>query len=149
MRKQSKIKIISYAICLVSMSFLLLTMLYAKGAAHEILWEDLRVVKNYKRAPQSIKKFNGKVVSIPGFMVPLEGDPNGVTEFLLVPSQGQCMHVPPPPPNQMVHVKMAGGKVKYSWEPVSVKGVFSISKSKNQFGSSLFKLRALKVSAYE
>ena len=28
-----------------------------------------------------------------------------VTEFLLVPWVGACIHTPPPPPNQIVHVK--------------------------------------------
>ena len=39
-------------------------------------------------------------------MVPLEDDLDVVTEFLLVPYAGACIHVPPPPPNQIVYVKM-------------------------------------------
>ncbi len=49
-------------------------------------------------------------VRIPGFIVPLELDDAGkVTEFFLVPYFGACIHVPPPPPNQMVYVVMDRG----------------------------------------
>ena len=48
----------------------------------------------------------GKSIKIPGFAVPLEGDDGFeyVKEFLLVPTYGACIHVPPPPPNQVIHV---------------------------------------------
>ena len=53
---------------------------------------------------------DGKEVRIPGFIVPLELDEAGrVTEFFLVPYFGACIHVPPPPPNQMVYVVMDDG----------------------------------------
>jgi hypothetical protein len=47
-------------------------------------------------------------VRLPGFVVPLEIDAQGrVTELLLVPYYGACIHVPPPPPNQIVLVTLA------------------------------------------
>lgn len=53
---------------------------------------------------------DGQQVRIPGFIVPLELDDGGlVTEFFLVPYFGACIHVPPPPPNQMVYVVMDKG----------------------------------------
>ena len=48
---------------------------------------------------------DGKLVRIPGYLLPLEFSGNQVTEFLLVPWVGACIHTPPPPPNQIVHVK--------------------------------------------
>jgi hypothetical protein len=39
-------------------------------------------------------------------MLPLEFDGQQVSEFLLVPTVGACIHIPPPPPNQIVHVKL-------------------------------------------
>jgi hypothetical protein len=48
---------------------------------------------------------NGEVVSLPGYLLPLEFSGKKVTEFLLVPWVGACIHTPPPPPNQIVHVK--------------------------------------------
>ncbi len=54
------------------------------------------------------KDLDGKKVKIPGFVVPLEGD-DTITEFLLVPFFGACIHVPPPPSNQIVFVKFPEG----------------------------------------
>ena len=72
-----------------------------------VTWSDLRKL-NYKTGemPESIRKLMGKPIKIPGFAVPLEGDDGFeyVKEFLLVPTFGACIHVPPPPPNQVVHV---------------------------------------------
>jgi hypothetical protein len=52
-----------------------------------------------------VTELNDKPVRLAGFAVPLEGDDNGVTEFLLVPYMGACVHVPPPPSNQIVYVR--------------------------------------------
>jgi hypothetical protein len=72
-----------------------------------VTWSDLRKL-NYKTGemPESIRKLMGKPIKIPGFAVPLEGDDGFeyVKEFLLVPTFGSCIHVPPPPPNQVIHV---------------------------------------------
>jgi hypothetical protein len=46
----------------------------------------------------------GKQVRIPGYLLPLEFEGDKVTEFFLVPYVGACIHTPPPPPNQIVHV---------------------------------------------
>ncbi len=50
------------------------------------------------------KELDGSQVRIPGYLLPLEFDGNKVTEFFLVPYVGACIHTPPPPPNQIVHV---------------------------------------------
>jgi hypothetical protein len=60
-----------------------------------------------KRQAQSVAinpKLNGAVVRIPGYVLPLEYKGKQVSEFLLVPWVGACIHTPPPPPNQIVHV---------------------------------------------
>jgi uncharacterized protein len=48
---------------------------------------------------------DGQVVRIPGYLLPLEFSGKRVSEFLLVPWVGACIHTPPPPPNQIVHVQ--------------------------------------------
>jgi hypothetical protein len=60
---------------------------------------------------------NGKLVRIPGYMLPLEFSGKAVSEFLLVPWVGACIHTPPPPPNQIVHVKTG--------KPFEMAGIFS------------------------
>jgi hypothetical protein len=49
-------------------------------------------------------QFDGSKVKIAGFVVPIEEKGRAVTEFLLVPYFGACIHVPPPPANQIIHV---------------------------------------------
>ena len=75
----------------------------------EISWRELRKL-NVKTGemPMSLKKLLGKPIKIPGYAVPIEGDEGFdlVSEFLLVPVFGMCIHVPPPPPNQVILVKM-------------------------------------------
>jgi hypothetical protein len=47
---------------------------------------------------------DGKEVRIAGFVTPLGFDGSSISEFLLVPYVGACIHVPPPPANQIVFV---------------------------------------------
>ena len=42
-------------------------------------------------------------IRMPGYIVPLELTAAGTTTFILVPYVGACVHVPPPPPNQLVY----------------------------------------------
>jgi len=72
-----------------------------------------------------VEKLNGQQVRIPGYLLPLETSQGRVTEFLLVPYVGACIHVPPPPPNQIIHVKYnqkKGYKSSKLFEPVWVTG---------------------------
>ncbi len=65
----------------------------------------------------------GKVIRMPGYVLPLEFADASTTEFLLVPFVGACIHVPPPPPNQMVHVKYPRGFVSQGlYAPVYITG---------------------------
>jgi hypothetical protein len=51
-------------------------------------------------------KMDGRLIRIAGYVLPLEFSDSGVDEFLLVPYVGACIHVPPPPPNQIVYVRL-------------------------------------------
>ncbi len=66
---------------------------------------DERVAKTKMADPQLDKS----QIKIPGYLLPLEFKDQTVTEFLLVPYVGACIHTPPPPPNQIVHVSIPGG----------------------------------------
>ncbi len=46
---------------------------------------------------------DGAYIRMPGYIIPIELDAKGVTEFILVPYVGACIHVPPPPANQLVY----------------------------------------------
>jgi hypothetical protein len=84
-----------------------------------------------------VEQLNGQRVRIPGYLLPLEMSDTKVKEFLLVPYIGACIHVPPPPPNQIVHVNIVqkeGYKIKTMYEPVWVSGeIFAKSMVKNLY----------------
>jgi uncharacterized protein len=56
-----------------------------------------------------VKELNGKRVRIGGYAVPLDFEATTVKEFLLVPYVGACIHVPPPPADQIIYVKTEKG----------------------------------------
>jgi len=88
-------------------------------------------------------------VRVPGFMVPLDDSADAVTEFLLIPYAIACVHVPPPPPNQMIHVKMAGEKrQKVAWDPVWVQGRLQIVEMASPYGEAAYILTAVLVEPY-
>lgn len=103
-------------------------------------WRLLREL-DYKtgRAGEKLKAMDGKRVRIPGFMVPLEDDLERVNEFLFVPDGQACIHVPPPPPNQMIFVKMKGDqRVKVLFEPLWLEGMLYLQKIDSPYGAVSF-----------
>ncbi len=71
----------------------------------------------------TVKKYNAKQVKIAGYLLPLEFDKRGVKDFLLVPYVGACIHVPAPPANQTIFVRMKNRyKFKDLFDPVWVSG---------------------------
>lgn len=69
---------------------------------------------------------DGTQIRIPGYVLPLEFEGTSVKEFLLVPYVGACIHVPPPPPNQMVFVTArASFEATGLFAPVWVEGTLS------------------------
>tara|TARA_A100001011_G_C14003737_1_gene712560 strand:+ start:253 stop:714 length:462 start_codon:yes stop_codon:yes gene_type:complete len=88
----------------VTCSFLL-----AADEITSLTWEMMKTM-DYQTGsmPDSMKELNQQIVEVTGFIVPLEMNEyiDTVKEFLLVPDPLACIHVPPPPPNQMVYVRM-------------------------------------------
>ncbi len=86
-----------------------------------------------KASEAVVEDLDSKTVSLGGFILPLEFSGTKATEFLLVPWVGACIHTPPPPPNQIVHVKMGENE---AWEskglfaPVKVTGRMSTKATK-------------------
>jgi hypothetical protein len=74
---------------------------------------------------------DGNQIRMPGYVLPLEFDGDRVTEFLLVPFVGACIHVPPPPANQIVHVSLESGfRSSGLFAPVWVEGRLKVDKTK-------------------
>jgi hypothetical protein len=114
-------------------------------------WRDLRSLSLEEAAvvPELLLSLAGKQVEIPGFVVPLEDDLEFVTEFILVPSAMACIHVPPPPPNQIVHVKLSEKQPTLRlMRPQFVRGTFKIQRLESIYGGSLFLIEDAEVETY-
>ena len=82
-----------------------------------------RDIEIERRGEQVNNALDGKLVRMPGYALPLEMKDRGVTEFLLVPYVGACIHVPPPPPNQIVLAQLdIAYQVKNLYDPVLITG---------------------------
>lgn len=83
------------------------------------------------QAESVVGDLDGQTVRIPGYVLPLEFDGRNVREFLLVPYVGACIHTPPPPANQIVHVKPATSfEIRGLFQAVWVTGDLSVQASK-------------------
>lgn len=91
--------------------------------------------KRMKKAAAVVPELNGQRVKLPGYLLPLEFEKKKITEFLLVPWFGACIHTPPPPPNQIVFVSIeAGYDTQEQFAPVWVWGEMVVkSEQKNLF----------------
>lgn len=124
----------------------------AREDATEISWKTLRGF-NLKTGKMSdmLTKLNGKAVKIPGFMVPLDDmEYESVGRFLLVPDPQACIHVPPPPANQMIFVVMKGKKkAPVAWGmPVMLTGDLQVKSIRSQFGVVSFQVAGELVKPY-
>jgi len=111
------------------------------------LLADLKAA--WSTAP-AVAALDGQHVRIPGFAVPLEGDVERVTELLLVPYFGACIHVPPPPSNQIIHVfpnsPVAHDTLKGA---VWIEGIINTTLSETRSGDAGYRLSAQTVRRYE
>ncbi len=131
-------------------TLLVLTFLIFNNAfAAEVTWETLKKLDLDPKtkspvAKGELKKILGKEITIKGFMMPLDYDAKAVVEFLFMPYVPACMHVPPPPPNQLVLVKMKKGTtVQPSFYPVEITGVLTVEANKDL--ESSYKMEGLKI----
>ena len=91
----------------------------------DIFLDDMQFMKEMQGEGGFINmNLNNKKIKIAGYIAPIAFDGDNVTEFLLVPYRGACIHVPPPPANQIIYVKSASGlKAEEIWYPVWITGV--------------------------
>lgn len=91
----------------------------------------------------------GRAVRLPGYLVPLEMAEGRISEFLLVPYFGACIHTPPPPANQIVHVlpKSPVKKLK-TMDAVWVRGTLQVERTDSAMGTSGYRMEAVSVEPY-
>jgi hypothetical protein len=123
---------------------------FSLGDVVEIDWRLLGQLDYISgKAGGELENLDGKMVRIPGFMVPLEDDMKSVTEFLLVPSPQACIHTPPPPPNQMVLIDMSqAAGIEVAYGPIWVYGTLRLKPERHVFGQSSFSMDGVKIEKY-
>jgi len=167
-----------YAASLVCVLFVLAQTGFTKEQVRELTWEDLIPKSNtlfkfsdktetpidhssnepqtsLPRSPSStavVEELNGKRVKIPAFIVPLDGDQNTLTELLLVPYFGACIHVPPPPPNQLIYSENTDGisvKKIDLYEPVWATGIIKTEATQNELAEVGYVMEIEELEKYE
>ncbi|MEL6297793.1 MAG: DUF3299 domain-containing protein [Pseudomonadota bacterium] len=85
----------------------------AKGFSVDKLIKDYAAwsAEQTRRQSKVRGDLDDKIVRLDGYLLPIEFSEEGVKDFLLVPYVGACIHVPAPPPNQIVFVRFKS-KVK-------------------------------------
>lgn len=117
--------------------------------ALEVSWETLKTLGYDTKTKKNIikpelQKILAKEISIKGFMMPLDYEAREVVEFLFMPYLPACSHVPPPPANQLVLVKMQKGtKIKPSFYPIELTGKIVVEANADL--ESSFKMEGIKI----
>lgn len=114
---------------------------------------DSPVESAFQRALQSFDvnpEYLGKRIVLPGFIVPTAyNEEREVTEFFLVPFFGACIHVPPPPPNQIIHVTFEQGlQLDNMYDAYYILGELSSQVVRHELADSAYSLRAEHVEMY-
>ena len=98
-----------------------------------------------------IPEMDGQHVRVPGFIVPLTYDnEQRVTTFFLVPYFGACIHVPPPPPNQIIYGQFEkGSAVADIYDAYWVTCTLHTTMTENDTATSAYSLTVTDVRLYE
>ena len=109
----------------------------------------VKAKKYWAKAPVN-PKIDDVAVKIPGFVVSLEREGDALTEFLVVPYYGGCIHVPPPPANQIIHVHsdkpIEGIR---TMDAVWISGTLKIGTTETMMGVAGYNMLAQNVELYK
>ena len=96
---------------------------------------------------QTVPELDGRQMLLGGYPVPLETNEQGrFVEFFLVPYPGACIHVPPPPPNQIILVRYPQGILLDDiYAPLWVEGTLRVEISSNDLADSAYAIEAQSV----
>lgn len=95
-----------------------------------IYFKDLRTWRmGANEAPSDLRRHNGQMVSIVGYMVPFDSIER-IDRFILLqaPFMG-CFHVPPPQPNETLMINSGDVKPDYVYEPIRIIGRLTIEET--------------------
>lgn len=99
----------------------------------------------------TVGEFDRQQVRIAGFPVPIETNDRGLyTVFFLVPYGGACIHVPPPPPNQIILVEYPEGiAINDIYEPFWLTGELHVDQTSNDLADASYRIDADRVWIYD
>lgn len=95
---------------------------------------------------------DGKQIHMAGFVTPLSYEEDFITEFLLVPYFGACIHVPAPPPNQTVMVTLEsadGIAIEKTWGPVWITGTLSATSTDTELATTGYSISDAIITPHE
>ena len=120
------------------------------GDALILEWRLLQKMPATATSPtDELKNFVGARVKIPGFAVPLTDNLAEVREFLLVPNQMACIHVPAPPPNLIIFVKLPHPlSIEEITGPIWITGLLSLQRMDSIYGAASWEMVDTKVEPY-
>jgi hypothetical protein len=123
------------------------TALIREGSAaeHELMREMREV---WDKAPTRAE-LKGQRVRLPGYVVPLDMVGDKLQDFLLVPYFGACIHSPPPPANQIVHITLKRPQALRTMDVVWVTGLMDIERQDTGMGVSGYAIQADVVEPYK
>jgi uncharacterized protein len=97
-----------------------------------------------------VSQLDGQNVKIPGFAVPIEYDEKNVSQFLLVPYFGACIHSPAPPSNQIINVQSGDTGINPDsiWDPIWVTGVLRTERLNTEAGDASYSIESAVIEPY-
>jgi hypothetical protein len=118
-----------------------------EGSANELsMMREMREL--WDNAPTR-SELDGANIRLPGYVVPLEQSRGEVKEFLLVPYFGACIHSPPPPANQIIHVVLSKPQPLRTMQAVWARGTLRTRRQDSPWGMSGYGLDGFDVKQYK
>lgn len=121
------------------------------SALGELAEEELGdPARQMEPAAPVVAEMDGRHVRLPGYIVPLGiTEAMEVEEFLLVPYFGACIHVPPPPSNQIVHVRSTSGiRLADLYQPFWITGVVRVEHVESELANAGYRIDGAGVEPY-
>ena len=97
-----------------------------------------------------VRELDGQRIRLPGYLVPITLEGEKLKDFLMVPYFGACIHVPPPPPNQVVFVSLPEAVlVDDPYGPHWVTGVLTTTTSSTELAEAAYTLAGERVEVFD
>lgn len=111
--------------------------------------QAMQALREVWDAAPAVPEMDGAALKLPGYIVPLEATQGALKEFLLVPYFGACIHSPPPPANQIVHVVAAApAKGFKAMDVVWVSGKMRVTRVDSAMGVAGYRMEAAAIETF-